>query len=373
MDPERSEPSASGRAFEVTVLDRPLTRLAGWFLLPGFLALLIAQGAEDPTVHPTLLCVGFGTTFLFGALVLWAQTEETPRRIVLEARASPQGLVASGKQWVEPARIKNAFVKPEERGAIVTMRGRFRSPTMWVPSVAEGEALLDALGLTAASRASTFPLGTSLLMPVVIAMLVGLPAAVVFRHSPFLTRALPALLPGLVPLALLWRRTVTIASDGVSIDAGAVSQFVPYAEITRVQNTGQTILLHRVQGKWARIEVRTGGYGQGKGSGVEVVAAAIEKAMAAWSARAATRPERPFEPVAGQGGPGAVHYRVASVPRERLIELVEDPTADVRIRVAAAESLRGDVDDETRARLDRVAATSAAPDLRRALGPRPGR
>jgi hypothetical protein len=64
---------------------------------------------------------------------------------------------------------------------------------------------------------------------------------------------------------------------------------------------------------------------------------------------------------------GGDSYRLPSVSREQLWELVEGSTADAPTRAAAAEALATTLDDTDRARLRVAASQCAEPRLRVAL------
>jgi hypothetical protein len=366
--------SPPARTFEAERLTRPWRRVAVGFGVAVFEVYAVALSVEDPTTQPTLMIIAAAMMVTLGGLVFLLQKVERPRSRPVRLEAGPRALRVSDGRPLPTARVVSAFVAPSTEGGLVTIQERWRRHSFRLRTVAEAEALLTALALTPSARAMVFPLATSAVTSLSFLVPFGLIAGVlsalaVHFHVTFLRGAM-VVLPGALIFATRWSRTVTVARDGLRVRAGLGSTpaFVSFADVSTVEQRRKsevTVVLN--DGKAVRLLVAGWRHLDSGHSSVEIVSFAIRSALDAWRERAATQSVAHAAAIVGASDGGAAHYRVSSVPRERLLDLAEDPTADVKIRVTAVEALGADGDDDTRARLEQVAATSASPELRRAL------
>ena len=223
-------------------------------------------------------------------------------------------------------------------------------------------------------RARTFPLGAtkgSVAMTVLGIAVSGVLAFDDPKRSVLVVAAAVAVC--LLGSALRRSRAIVVGVDGVRIEGWFGARFLAFADLLEVKARPRLegITLHTKRAR--RIAVGT----TFAGPGAEAeIADAIREALEGWRAASIARERArgdsaPALSLLALSAPGVAHYRVASVPRERLLDVVEDPVEVLEVRVAAATALENDPDDAGSAeRLARVADATASPLLRRALDPR---
>jgi hypothetical protein len=224
-------------------------------------------------------------------------------------------------------------------------------------------------------RARTFPLGATK-ASVAIAVLGIAASGAAFedtRSSVFVVAS--AVLVCLLGSALRRSRAIVVGVDGVRIEGWFGARFLAFADLLDVKARPRLegITLHTKRAR--RIAVGT----TFAGPGVEgEIAQAVREALERWRAASIARDRQRADggramslSLPAPSAPGAVHYRVASVPRARLLDVIEDPAEELHVRVAAAAALEHDPDDADSAeRLARVRDATASVELRRALDPR---
>ena len=222
-------------------------------------------------------------------------------------------------------------------------------------------------------RARAFPLGATKVS--VATALLGIAASGVAFDEPrwgaFI--ALMAVAVCVCGAALRRSRAIVVGVDGLRIEGWRGARFVAYADLldVKLRSRREGITLHTKRA--VRIAVGTTFAGPGVEGDIE---AAIRDALERWRAtsiaRERARGDAPRPPsLPALSAPGVAHYRVAAVPRERLLDVLEDPVEAIEIRVAAATALGNDSDDEDSAeRMERVRDATASVDLRAAIGSR---
>jgi hypothetical protein len=168
-------------------------------------------------------------------------------------------------------------------------------------------------------------------------------------------------------------RKIVVGVDGVRIEGWFGARFLAFADLLEVKMRPRLegVTLHTKRAK--RIAVGT----TFAGPGVEgEIAEAIREALERWRAASIERERAPRDSpralsLPAPGLHGVVHYRVASVPTERLLDVIEDPAEPIEARIAAAAALDMDADDTPGARrLARVRDATASVELRGALDSR---
>ncbi len=281
--------------------------------------------------------------------------------------ASARGLRVPGSTLLRSADVLHATVAPALGGVLVTLLTRWRRRALWLATPEDAETLLGAMAIDPGSRLPAFACHGSLAVIVASAIALGI-AAILARAAGLLQHWLMFCIPPMVGvISLLVRRTLTVGEDGVRIADWRGQRFVPYAALAKVEASESAVVL-RVRGE-ETIVLRPHTFAGIAGAREipAVVAEVVGRSRAAWEARAAARTDAPLTTIPGAPDGGVTRYRVPAVPRERLVDLVEDTAAAIDLRVAAAQALADDEDDPTRARLARVMGTSASPELRRAL------
>jgi hypothetical protein len=350
------------------------------------------------------LCLGFwvmsagprssGMQFFSLAIVtaLWAWRQKPWARYrEMTVRAGPRGLEL-GKRLLPRAHIQGALVVPADGKKPTRVRVSstgLRPPIeVAVDDVAEGRALLRALGRDVSQAAATFRVGSGISGNPLRMLGVGLAAAAVvlsiaavaswlgvhaaFGATPFLGMV------AVVALFVLPARLV-VGADGIAHRWLFFRRFIDYADVSTVtryrrgKEEGLSILLE--SNETVRIPIESGGISEtGHAAAIEE---RVNEALDAWQRGGAVadearlgRGERALSDwitaLKAMGAGADAGPRQAPVPRDRLWRIVEDPRADHAARAAAAVALGGG-EDEERARLRVVAEATAAPRLRVAI------
>jgi hypothetical protein len=301
------------------------------------------------------------------------------------------GVHVDGRLAIPRASIERADVVRGSDGVTVAIRRRHGFvAVISVADVAEGHALVRALGHSAEQALSVFQLDSPIASPLrwwVFYALLFVPAAAVVALGPALLTALPfayaALLAGFVPTRL------TIGLDGVLVRWMGLRELVPFAELRGVDHDGERLCLHLASGQARRFSVRwvgvatTGEKGSDatgfatRAAYLDAVVARVREAVAA-SGRAGgvggaalLRRGRDLSTwvsaLRGLLARGPAGFREGETPPEKLWSTLEDGAASPEARAAAAIALQPSLDDADRARMARVARVVVAPKLRVAL------
>ncbi len=293
-------------------------------------------------------------------------------------RAGADGLFVDDVPILRREQLMSASVIARGREALVLFtRARHGSVEVPVASHAEGRALLRALEIdegTFVARYWMSPDGPvrwlhygATLALVLLTFLAHLPV--------FFLVAAAIVVNVVIALGLSYR--VRIGADGVHLSRLlARGRTIPHREMSLAKREGTTVVLRAKNGANLRLKSTPV-----LGLRAEQVAAALvedvnDRIAVVRSAASGGTPamlRRDGRPVVAwlrsvqPPVPGAASYREAAMPSETLWRVLEDPTAAPTARAAAAFALRKHLDEESRARVARVAEACAAPKLRVAL------
>lgn len=372
-------------------------RALSWLLVT--VAIVAPAAATIGSVTPDVLWAsvwfGAGTFILAVAIAAWfhggavAGRRHRGRPAVLEVEANGLRL---GDETVRAADVIEGFC--EEYGAHrqVVLQLAHETWAIEVQSAADGDGILDAVGVGLFQRAVTLQIGAittragraAIAIVVAVAALFALPLTLIFvlafagvvlsvqgwewPHAlgsfVFLAIALGVTLGG---VRMLGVRTLRIGRDGVAVKLGlAPAAFVPFRGML-VERQGRVLTM---TAGLARAALPTTGVDEATALGRR-----IEEARSAFDARSAVRAEllarhgRPLDAWREDIRRLAVAdgYR-DGIGRDDLLSIVEDPSALPDERLAAASAL-GALPDEPRVRVRLAAAiaTTVEPKLRVAL------
>ncbi len=304
-----------------------------------------------------------------------------PRRV----RADAGGLHVDGALVLRRRDIRGAIVSEAdvEEGAVVHVEARhaWRACSVFTRSREEADAIVLGLGLG---------------HPDDLVRLRALPPwarhirwlTVLLTTSPWflfnVVRFVPpwgvlvlAGLYGLIALPLVLPQHVEVAADGVLVSWLGHSRFLPFRAIEEASASTVGVVLKTADGRahdirltqtdggrdverdalLARIEAGVRRHKDAQRSAEDALLARGGRSVGEWVAA-----------MRALGATDAGGYRSAAIPRERLWEILEDPTNEPSARAGAAIALHAaSRDPDTRARLAAVAARTAAPSLRVAI------
>lgn len=356
---------------------KPARALAVALLASGAVAWAFASGAF---VTPGLLAV----LVLFAGMGIASALRRPSHGGRLRAvRADGAGLHVDGALAVARRDLRGALVSASEQdgGAVVHLdvRPAWRACSVFTSTREQADDLVLALGLGHPDdlvRIRALPPWARHLRWLTILL----------TTSPWflfnLVRFIPpwgvlvlAGLYGVIALPLVVPQFVEVAADGVLVSWLGSSVFHPFGALERAEASGVGVVLHARSGRAHEIRLtqQDGGRAAERDALVARITAGIarhasggagsEEALLARGGRSAAEWLTAME-VVGTGDAGG--YRASAVPRERLWEILEDPTVSVSARAGAAMALRAAVEDDAdaRARLAAVVSRTAAPSLR---------
>lgn len=298
-------------------------------------------------------------------------------------RADESGLHVDDTLAVARRDIQGVLVSEvDDGGAVVHLdTGRlFRSCSVFTRSRAQADAIVGALGLGHPDdlvRIKALPPWAVHIRWLTI-LLTTSPWFLfnVVRFVPPWGVLVLAGLYGLIALPLVMPQVVEVAADGVLVKWLGSARFFPFRAIEHVEGSsvgvvlrafGRTHDIRLTQNDGARDVERDALLARIE-SGIErhrLVERGNEEALLARGGRSVAEWLAAMRALGMQDAGG---YRLSAIPRERLWEILEDPTSDTSARTGAAIALDGSAGDpETRARLAAVAARTAAPSLRVAI------
>lgn len=374
---------------DVTVL-RPNLVLRASAAAPA----LIAVGAAMLLAQGTLTGAGVFSIVepLALAIVLSAQVRRRnpwPRKSSGRLAVDSNGVIIDGARVLDRTAIRRAYLQPR-KGAAPTVRvtGRLGLPILevQVANEAEGQALVDALGLGVSQQATRFMGVSPALRSERPMVMLGLAFAAFIIVNAYVSREWHSLgvLRFLTPLlvfaiaAVVLPSSIHVGADGILTTWMGTRRFYAFADIAAIVAQGRGVRLWMHSGVAVDLPVIL----RQRSFDRLYLDALVARAREAH--RAATSGQRPVDVVAlvARGGRtaedwgravrsllggGDTDYRSNAVPAENLWRIAEDPTAEETARVGAAVALRGHLDDAGRARLVQVAEASVSPRVRVAL------
>jgi len=349
----------------------------------------------------------------------FSRVSRRPSDLAGELRATREGIFVRGQQLVSRREITRAFVSPAaSHGTFVRIerKGVLSGPIdLKVKNVAEGRALLHALGLDATQSASNFSIAaisTKQRARRTIASILGLVAMVVAGVSAAIARRALGLPPGalgaigvagviayaVLLLQLLTPTKVVVGADGVLIRWLWQKRFVPIADIVSAEVVDGEPTSFNQSPILVRVHLRSG-------APMDLFADVARSGPMAPSGlqrfarmRAEILAERINEAVAGRGESDASAlafdvgllrrsdraidewvsalralrsnvqtFREPGVVLDQLWKVLEDVRATPEKRAAAAVVLSPHLDEGGRERLRVAAEATVAPKLRVAL------
>jgi hypothetical protein len=364
-----------------------------WFMglamspLLGALALVVA----GLTVEPTLLFAApqLATVGAFLALVAY-RANWRPLVTPASVRADAEGVTVAG-HFVPRAAIRKGLVLPGAPPRVLLERSFRPDVEIQVSDVAEGRALLRALGLDASQAVADFRTPSRALSKrrygVGVGLgLAGLGAAFASVTTGVSTPLGPAALAvGMLAMLILFvaPTNLGVGADGIAVRWLWTRRFLGFDEMTGVTRfekgwgngrvvgirvalrSGETVDLPTAQGNWGegqtavlleRIREAVETFRQGGAAADAALLRRGDRGVGEW-----------IIALRSLGAGANADMRTAPVPRERLFRVVEDPAAPAADRAAAAVALGSESDEESRARLRAAAAATAAPRLRIAI------
>jgi hypothetical protein len=311
---------------------------------------------------------------------------------------SHDGVTVDGKLLVPRTSLVGALVEPGASGvgdpdlvrrilhgrarsrgrSSVVLRGRgWTERVMFVRSVEDGRAIVEALGFDAKATVATFD-GSSALVatPARKAIALGFVTSLVFAvgwaglsapPSPnVLFAALGVMTLGV--LAAMWPSRITVGTDAVIIRWLRWTKAIDLTTVLGVESVSPTA-------GTVRLALRNGGHVDVPTTLVHRVAERIEQARATRISRdnalhaalPLARGARTITDWVARLRRVERSFRDAALPADRLWSTVEDASVEPSTRVAAAVALAPTLGEGGRSRLRVAAQSSATPKLRVAL------
>ncbi len=298
-------------------------------------------------------------------------------------RADGAGLHVDGALAVARRDIQGVLVSEVDEGSTVVHleTGRpFRSCSVFTTSRAQADAIVGALGLGHPDdlvRIRALPPWAVHIRWLTL-LLTTSPWFLfnVVRFVPPWGVLVLAGLYALIALPLVMPQVVEVAADGVLVRWLGSARFFPFRAIEHVEGSSLGVVL-RAFGRThdIRLTQNDGARDVERDALLSRIEAGIERHREvergheeALLARGGRSVAEWLAAMRALGMQDAGGYRLAAIPRERLWEILEDPTSDSSARAGAAIALDAKADDlDTRARLAAVAARTAAPSLRVAI------
>jgi hypothetical protein len=349
------------------------------------LATFLAFGFSERALNPILFLL-----IVVGALAaggVWLTDVSLVRRTRLVT--ADAGGISVGDVRVPRAALSAGFVKPEAGAPRVLLRRRRGLPIeLEAGSTDEARALLMALGLDASQTAVDFRTPSPIVGDRWASALAGIAMGFVVLAAQAVARVGPHVVgPAFMTMILIFialasvSTRLRIGADGVETRWLRRRRFIPYEQFAGAQRYSKSWGRSRIDG--LRITLRTGETvdlpvqvgSWWRGDKLMLVEERIREAKEAYrrgdAAVDAAMLERGGRSV-GEWvaalraiGTGAnATLRVAPLPRDRLLRIVEDATQPGLARAAAAVAVGAEMDEEGRARLRVAAEATAATKLR---------
>ncbi len=366
------------------VAEAPIAKVSvAWRMILASLLLLLVAGFTMSrhllNIEMSLAVLAASAYGLFQMSRAPTLPGKKPRAIVADAT----GLFIDGACVLDHASIVRAYAverAPRLHAVHVETRYPWRKSVVFVESGKKSRALIDALQVSVSSSTARFRA-----LPPWARHLRWL--AVVLTASPLTFVNSLRLLPGwgiaaivalyailLVP-ALLPQR-VDVGQDGIFLRWLGNKRFIPFSAIGQITTTKIGVELFLITGR--HHEIRLTQRDNAADGQLSALVARIEEGMAAHKGRTRadeetllTRGGRDVETwlreMRALGTAEGGGYRKMAIARERLWDIVENPSADPSAREGAAFALSSALDDDDRARLAALSLRTASPRLRIAL------
>jgi len=354
-----------------------VVRRRGWLLAGAFVLLGVALTLKHIGVPPWAFLVEIGLAIVL-VLAFAAKAYRVRRHGIVRADAA--GLSLDGVSIAARRRIRGAYLVSFEQPVVRIVR-------WWTFDVRledddAAQALLTALGFGIGQSIATFRayvggrrgLRWMLLSQVVTFGALGALAGALSHESAVSPLGLLVLLGGTIAFTLVPRRLlarVDIGSDGVLVRRLGEQRFVPYSALAETTVDGPDAVLQLRSGEQVRL---TMGRSAVQLEWRDALVRRIEEAREAFARGHAV------ESVAALVAPGGrpverwLHelrhltdvrdYREATLERDRLWDLLDDPSTPAATRAGAAVALAAGDDPDARARLRIAADACAEPQLR---------
>lgn len=358
----------------------PLVVLAGLWLGSAVLGAVTVA-----VISPVLIALA---VFLLTTVLV---QRPWPRVVLTPVSASREELRVGARAWPRSAYRAGLAYRDEHRSLVrLEPKNRLRAPRLdLMVTDSEGEALLQALGLDALHATARFRTASGTWANM-WAWTVGMVAAAFGAGAAMFLFGVGGAAPA-VPLVFLlfvaltaWPSRVDVGADGVltrwlwrrrfyrATDILQASAYVTAYGRSRIQG----VELRLKSGETTRIPVASPFWDAGRTAMLatrinEVAWAQRERAEAGVALSLLERPEGAtrtwIERLRALGTGANATHRTAPVAPETLWRVVEDATAEPRLRIAAAAALSASPEDGAKARLVSAAQATAEPRLRVAL------
>lgn len=253
-------------------------------------------------------------------------------------------------------------------GALACMGGRAGMRSLLAPVAIEeaaprtpGDIVFSAVAVTARTRGAVAALAAATVAMVAFALIGPNHAAFPWALAAYIGAAMSA------PFVMRRVSRIAVGLDGIWVRDASHALFFAYRDLEGARARGADLEL---VGKSGRTALRLQMHGDDAARRDELLAR-VQDAVA----RSRTGDTRGAETLV-QAMParhivasaaGDARYRMPSISREQLWDLIESPATDASTRTAAAEALAAHIDQHDRARLRVAAEQCAEPRVRVAL------
>jgi hypothetical protein len=338
---------------------------------------------------------------LFGSMALTYGMRSIGGAKVVEGtlRSTSNGLALDGRLLASRGTLTQGFVLPSPEGTLVRFDRVGAKPPLFVrvPDHDAAHTLLATLGFDAGKTAAHLRIASGLLalsgvqQAAAIAAPLALLLPSIFSTTHFMGRAAgpyvfaEVLVYVAYVLGLAFApTTVNIGTDGVEVRWLHTSRFVRLDQVARVERFREFrsskeqhgVRLHLRDGDVVRLHTGQGDLGLSDAARLESrlddarsagTSGQSEDASRVGSLQRGTSALPDWVRSLRRLGAGVVDHRHAAVPRDRLLQVVEDGTASREERAYAAVALVSSDDPEARERVRVAAEATVEPRLRVAL------
>lgn len=337
---------------------------------------------------------------LGSVLVAWAyKRNANPSYVGSEVSVDDEAVRVDGEVVVRREEITQGFVVKHEGKAMVRLGRRGLRPSVLLAAKDRDEArrLLVELGLDATQTAAelralsgvmALPLAKQLavmLLPFFVLMIAGIATSAALAPS-----LGPAPMLGGIGMAVTWilglvfsPTTVRIGVDGVVLRWLGRERFVPFADVTRLERyeleqgnkTYIGLTLHLRDGREVKVPTGQKNWNEADASELEErMRQALElhrRAASGVDPRLLARGGRDVSTWVTElrrlGSGARADARTGAVPLDRILGVVDDPSAPAALRAGAALAAVENDPEQSRERVRIAADTTASPRLRVAL------
>lgn len=356
--------------------------LASLAPLATFASLVVASH-HDPA---SFLFIPY--TALAGAALGYTAWRDRWRALRSKVRVKADGEgVKIGKRHIDRASLQTGLVMPGHPPSVRLIGTS--SAILEVDSVDEGRDLLRALGLDSSQSVAEFS-GLSRVFASTGYLLTAIFGGVLYAALHDLAHTKAIALAGSLALLVVgavvfWKSKLRVGADGISLRWLGRERFVGYDTIDTVTTFERGFGRSRVRGVKLLLRTREevsiplGASGLGREDPSILFEERVNEAMEAHRHRSGARADADLlrrgarsasdwvTALRSLGAGANADLRTAPVPRERLLRIVEDPSASATSRAAAAVAIGASLDSDARARLQAAAASTAGAKLRIAI------